>query len=183
MRTWTIGALLCLCAVCGAGCSAITAREAERRAGGWGPLPRSENVGSGELEREAVTLPEPQRSAVLAALALVGTSDRHFDCSGMVVQAYAAAGVDLPRTVREQLAVGEPILPPDLRPGDLVFFAFAHRAADHVGLYAGRGQIVHVSASTRCVQLAPLSSPVFAAAQVAARRPDLARPPAGSPAT
>ena len=109
--------------------------------------------------------------AVAAALGLLGTADGQLDCSGLVRRAYAAAGVDLPRTVREQLEVGEPVLPQHLQPGDLVFFAFRHRTADHVGVYAGRGQMVHVSSSARCVQLVPLASPSIAGAHVAARRP------------
>ena len=154
-----------------AGCTAITAREAQRRSAGWGALPAPTPVDSGELVRDSQALPEPQRSAVAAALGLVGTAAGQLDCSGLVRRAYAAAGVDLPRTVREQLEVGEPVLPQHLQPGDLVFFAFHHRAADHVGVYAGRGQMVHVSSSARCVQLVPLGSPSIAGAQVAARRP------------
>jgi cell wall-associated NlpC family hydrolase len=73
--------------------------------------------------------------------------------------------------VREQWASGAPVADADLQPGDLVFFAFAHRPVDHVGLYVGRGQIVHVSSSQRCVSLVELGSAPFDAARVGARRP------------
>lgn len=158
-----------------AGCTPITAREAQRRSAGWGSLPEPSVLAPGELMQETAALPDPQRAAVSAALGLVGTSDQQLDCSGLVRRAYAAAGVALPRTVSEQLEWGEPVLPQDLQPGDLVFFAFHRRSADHVGVYAGRGQLVHVSSSAGCVQLVPISSPSFAAAQVAARRPATGR--------
>jgi cell wall-associated NlpC family hydrolase len=44
-----------------------------------------------------------------------------FDCSGLAQQAYAAAGVGIPRTSQEQWAAGPQVGQPD--PGDLVFFA------------------------------------------------------------
>ncbi len=179
MRVAAVGGLCLLTLVFGAGCTAITAREAERRSAGWRPLPATETAAVGELERDVSGLPEPQRTAVAAALGLLGTSEHKLDCSGLARRAYAAAGVELPRTVREQIEVGEPVPPQDLQPGDLVFFAFNHRAADHVGLYAGRGMMVHVSRSAGCVQLASLRSPSLAAAQVAARRPGEPRRTAG----
>lgn len=58
-----------------------------------------------------------------------------FDCSGLVVAAYAAAGIRLPRTAQAQYDTG-PLLPPGtpLRAGDLLFFGTPTNV-HHVGIY------------------------------------------------
>jgi peptidoglycan DL-endopeptidase CwlO len=64
-----------------------------------------------------------------------GTGPDAFDCSGLVMQAYAAAGVNIPRTSQDQWAAGPQVSTPE--PGDLVFFAGADGTAaspGHVGL-------------------------------------------------
>jgi cell wall-associated NlpC family hydrolase len=58
-----------------------------------------------------------------------------YDCSGLVMQAYAAAGIAIPRTSQEQWAAGPQVSQPAR--GDLVFFAGADgawSAPGHVGL-------------------------------------------------
>jgi cell wall-associated NlpC family hydrolase len=64
-----------------------------------------------------------------------GTGPAAFDCSGLVMQAYASAGVSLARTSQEQWATESHMSSP--QPGDLVFFAGADGTASapgHVGL-------------------------------------------------
>jgi cell wall-associated NlpC family hydrolase len=64
-----------------------------------------------------------------------GTGPAVFDCSGLVMRAYAAAGVSLARTSQEQWAT-EPHIPGP-QPGDLVFFAGVDgtpSAPGHVGI-------------------------------------------------
>jgi cell wall-associated NlpC family hydrolase len=64
-----------------------------------------------------------------------GTGAGGFDCSGLVMEAYAAAGITIPRTSQEQWAQGPQVNTP--QPGDLVFFAGADgtvTAPGHVGL-------------------------------------------------
>jgi cell wall-associated NlpC family hydrolase len=66
-----------------------------------------------------------------------GNGNPGFDCSGLTHAAYAAAGIDLPRTAQTQydtgplLAAGTP-----LQPGELVFFGTAGRI-HHVGISLG----------------------------------------------
>lgn len=166
-----------------AGCTPLTARQAQRRESGapaaHGPavLPM---VQVADLVTDAHSLPDSQRAIVEGALAALHASSRFVDCSGFVQQVFRGAGVALPRTVQQQWRRGTPVDAPGLRPGDLVFFAFGRRSADHVGIYAGRGQVVHVSSAAAGVQLAPLESAAFAGAWVGARRV-LAR--AGAPRT
>jgi cell wall-associated NlpC family hydrolase len=64
-----------------------------------------------------------------------GTGPGGFDCSGLVMQAYAAAGITIPRTSQEQWAWGPQVSAPEA--GDLVFFAGGDGTAaspGHVGL-------------------------------------------------
>jgi cell wall-associated NlpC family hydrolase len=63
-----------------------------------------------------------------------------FDCSGLVVYAYAAAGIYLPHSSYMQSELGTPVSLSALLPGDLVFF---YSPVSHVGIYIGNGQIVN----------------------------------------
>lgn len=69
-----------------------------------------------------------------------------WDCSGLTMAAWAAAGRSLPHHSASQYAASTPIAESDLRPGDLVFWAAlpgSPRTIFHVGLYLGGGQMVH----------------------------------------
>ena len=46
-----------------------------------------------------------------------------FDCSGLAMMAYRAAGITIPRTSQQQWAFGKQIPASQAKPGDLVFFA------------------------------------------------------------
>jgi cell wall-associated NlpC family hydrolase len=62
-----------------------------------------------------------------------------FDCSGLVMWAYAQVGISLLHFTGDQWNEGEHISRDQLEPGDLVFF-FAD--ISHVGLYVGNGLMV-----------------------------------------
>ncbi|MBK3587807.1 C40 family peptidase [Streptomyces sp. MBT57] len=70
---------------------------------------------------------------------LGGVGPATFDCSGLVLSAYAAAGLSLPRTSQEQSglrpATGA------LLPGDVLYWG-APGAATHVALYIGGDSFV-----------------------------------------
>jgi hypothetical protein len=60
-----------------------------------------------------------------------------FDCSGLAMMAYRAAGIAVPRTSQAQWAYGRQIPASQVQPGDLVFFAGADgtpAAPGHVGI-------------------------------------------------
>ena len=61
-----------------------------------------------------------------------------FDCSGLTQQAWAAAGVSIPRTSYEQMADLPSVPMDDLEPGDII--GFLDNA--HVALYIGNNQII-----------------------------------------
>jgi cell wall-associated NlpC family hydrolase len=84
-----------------------------------------------------------------------GPADGGFDCSGLTVAAYGAAGITLPRTADAQFRAGPRV--PDgqpLLPGDLVFYGTtAH--IHHVGLYIGGGSMVDAPDVGQSVKVEP----------------------------
>jgi cell wall-associated NlpC family hydrolase len=75
-----------------------------------------------------------------------GTAENGFDCSGLVQYAYAQYGVSLPRTSRDQAAMGAAVPPvlSALAPGDILLFAGRPGGGvTHVGLYVGEGRFIH----------------------------------------
>jgi cell wall-associated NlpC family hydrolase len=62
-----------------------------------------------------------------------------FDCSGLVLWAYAQVGISLPHYTGDQWTQGQHISRSQLEPGDLVFF---YQDLGHVGLYIGNGLMV-----------------------------------------
>lgn len=71
-----------------------------------------------------------------------------YDCSGLTMRAYDSAGVQLPRTSREQYTATTRIQASELQPGDLVFWSSdgTTEGIYHVALYAGAGRIVQAPA-------------------------------------
>ncbi|QMU75870.1 hypothetical protein GXW83_09070 [Streptacidiphilus sp. PB12-B1b] len=68
------------------------------------------------------------------------TGPTTFDCSGLMMWAYAKAGMDIGRTTYDQIDVGTPVSSvSDLQVGDLIFF----NDDSHVGMYAGNGIVLH----------------------------------------
>ena len=68
------------------------------------------------------------------------TGPSTFDCSGLMMWAYAQAGLNIGRTTYDQIDAGTPVASEaDLQVGDLVFF----NDDSHVGMYAGDGMILH----------------------------------------
>ena len=63
-----------------------------------------------------------------------------FDCSGLTMRAWGAAGVALPHSSAAQYSSGRHIAASDLQPGDLVFY---YHPISHVGMYIGNGMIVN----------------------------------------
>ena len=86
-----------------------------------------------------------------------------FDCSGLVVWAFAQEGVSLPHFTGDLWNSGVHIPRADLEPGDLVFF-FAD--ISHVGIYLGNGLMVDAPDFGEAVQV----QPVFWSAYVGAVR-------------
>ncbi|MEU5872401.1 NlpC/P60 family protein [Glycomyces sp. NPDC047369] len=75
-----------------------------------------------------------------------------WDCSGLIMGAYAELGIDLPHNAAAQYGRTANISEDELKPGDLVFY----NNLAHVGMYIGNGYIVHAPNSTTVVKVVPL---------------------------
>jgi len=87
-----------------------------------------------------------------------GTGPDSFDCSGLVMMAYQAAGINIPRTSQQQWSWGPRINLHQAQPGDLVFFAGADgstKAPGHVGLVIGGGLMIEAYATGFPIRIAP----------------------------
>jgi cell wall-associated NlpC family hydrolase len=95
-----------------------------------------------------------------------GASPGGFDCSGLVMWAYAQVGVSLPHSSYAQYGYGVPVSRDQLQAGDLVFFD----GLGHVGIYIGGGQFVHAPHTGDVVKISSLSDSWYASTWVGARR-------------
>lgn len=116
---------------------------------------------------------------ILKGLELVGINYRYggtnpdlgLDCSGLVQLVYReAAGLNLPRTAREQSRVGEVVSKNELKAGDLVFFNTMRRAFSHVGIYIGGDRFLHAPRAGAEVRIESLDSSYWASRFNGARR-------------
>lgn len=164
-----------------------TTRETPRTAG---RTTRSGSRGGGILEQMGVLFPSiPTGGSSAAGMRIVNTADQYlgvpyvwggetpkgFDCSGFTKYVFAKNGIELPRTSRQQVQVGEQVATSlaSLRTGDLLFFAENYSRVDHVAIYVGEGRIIHATSSGREVRYDDLRSQRgawFMEHMVAARR-------------
>jgi cell wall-associated NlpC family hydrolase len=79
-----------------------------------------------------------------------GASSKGYDCSGLTMAAWKAAGVSLPHNAAEQWGVVSHISRSQLEPGDLVFYL----SLGHVAIYVGNNQVIHAPQPGEDVKLA-----------------------------
>ncbi len=108
-------------------------------------------------------------TAVRFAIAQVGepyvwgaTGPSSWDCSGLTLSAFQAAGVTLPRTSSSQATVGARVAESALKPGDLVFFYWP---ISHVGIYIGEGLMIHAPHPGDVVKVTSIDTMPFATAR------------------
>jgi cell wall-associated NlpC family hydrolase len=132
-------------------------------------------VGASAITPEGVSVAPPARygGAVGVAMQYLGTpyiwggsSPGGFDCSGLVMYAFAQVGVYLPHNAAAQYNYGTPVSRDELEPGDLVFFD----GLGHVGIYIGGGQFVHAPHTGDVVKISSLYDGWYSSTYVGARR-------------
>ena len=89
-----------------------------------------------------------------------------FDCSGLVYWAYSRLGISVPHSSYALYGLGRNVARSRLRSGDVLFFS----GLGHVGLYIGRGRMVHAPNSGRTVEIVRLRGSHYGSRLVGARR-------------
>jgi cell wall-associated NlpC family hydrolase len=115
--------------------------------------------------------PAPVATAIRYAVAQIGkpyvwggTGPYGYDCSGLVMAAYAAAGVTLPRTTYQQVDAGARVPDAtDIRPGDLIFTVGGETGASvshpgHVGLFIGDNLVIDAPSQGKNVEISAFNA-------------------------
>ncbi|PXY32519.1 C40 family peptidase [Prauserella muralis] len=88
------------------------------------------------------------------------TGPDSYDCSGLMLRAYEAAGITLPRVSRDQYKAGAMLPVEQAQPGDLLFWAYDPSnpaTIHHVAMYLGDGKIVEAQQSGVPVHTRPVA--------------------------
>lgn len=89
-----------------------------------------------------------------------------FDCSGLVYWAYGRLGVSVPHSSYTLYDVGRRVARSRMKAGDLLFF----NGLGHVGIYLGRGRMVHAPHTGTRVQVVSLSRSAYGRSLIGVRR-------------
>ena len=130
---------------------ALAAEKAAEQAAQQAANGTAPSAGGGGSGGGGGFVPPPNASAaqiaIAAAKSMLGTpyvwggaSPSGFDCSGLVMWAYAQAGISMTHSSYTQYADFPHVTRDQLLPGDLVFFYGP--PPSHVGLYIGGGQMI-----------------------------------------
>jgi cell wall-associated NlpC family hydrolase len=85
-----------------------------------------------------------------------------FDCSGLKA-AYAAAGIEIPRTAQTQFNAGPrvPTTGQPVAPGDLVFFGTSPDSVTHVGIAISSTEMINAPHRGALVRVDPIRRPNY----------------------
>jgi murein DD-endopeptidase len=89
-----------------------------------------------------------------------------YDCSGLVYWTYGRLGIDLPHSSYALHDIGRDVPRSEMEPGDVLFFS----GLGHVGIYLGRGRMVHAPYSGRSVEVVTLGRTSYGGRLVGVRR-------------
>ena len=153
----------------------LVQQEAQRRAEEEARLAQARYAGGGNGNGNPElfpNLPPPGPAAAAAidfARAQLGkpyvyaaAGPNSYDCSGLTMASYAAAGISLPHYSGAQYTSLPHVPLNAMQPGDLVFWGAG--GSQHVGIYVGNGLMIHAPHTGDVVKIAPVyGSPVGAA--------------------
>jgi len=153
--------------------SSLTPQQKQQTlGGGGGTTPPSGGGGGGGYTGPTSTQAEKAVAFAYAQLGCpyvfgaTGPCPNGFDCSGLTMSAWAAAGVSIPRT-----SYGQATLPAvstsALQPGDILEFA----GDSHVGIYVGGGMLIDAPQPGMTVEKVSLNSSWYAGNLDGAVRP------------
>jgi cell wall-associated NlpC family hydrolase len=81
------------------------------------------------------------------------TGPGSYDCSGLTMRAWGAAGRYIPRLAASQYLGIQHITADELRPGDLVFWGSSPQGIYHVAMYIGGGMLIEAPRPGRSVDI------------------------------
>ena len=84
-----------------------------------------------------------------------GTGPDRWDCAGLTMKAYAAAGFTIPRTSGGQAGVGRAVSRGEVRAGDLIVY---YSSRSHVAMAVDNARAVHASTEGQPVKIAPIDA-------------------------
>ncbi|MCA1053857.1 C40 family peptidase [Rossellomorea aquimaris] len=101
-----------------------------------------------------------------------GMSSYGFDCSGFSYSMCKANGYVIPRDAGDQAKEGEEVLLTDLKPGDLLFFAYEEGKGSihHVAIYYGDGKMIHSPNTGKSIEVITIQGTYYEKELCAARR-------------
>ncbi|KAB2330600.1 C40 family peptidase [Bacillus mesophilum] len=101
-----------------------------------------------------------------------GMSSYGYDCSGFAYAACRANGYDIPRDASDQAQAGLNIDLEQIRPGDLLFFAYEEGKGKihHVGIYYGDGRLLHSPKTGKTIEVIELQNTIYEKELCTARR-------------
>ncbi|MGC4807126.1 NlpC/P60 family protein [Micromonospora sp. DT233] len=119
------------------------------------PKPKAKSSSSGGSAEKAPAVSGQAGVAVRYAYGALGKpyvwaadGPNGYDCSGLTLAAWRAAGKSLPHNTKMQWSKVSHISRSELRPGDLVFY----NSLGHVSIYVGNGQVIHAPTFGRNVE-------------------------------
>ncbi|WP_143169588.1 NlpC/P60 family protein, partial [Rhodococcus jostii] len=77
-----------------------------------------------------------------------------FDCSGLMIYAFAGIGISLPHYTGYQYTAGEQVPSEEMQRGDMIFWG--PNASQHVALYLGDDQMLEAPESGDVVKISPV---------------------------
>ena len=83
-----------------------------------------------------------------------GSGTMGFDCSGLILYAFAGAGIKLPHYSGSQYQMGRQIPSAQMRRGDVIFYGPG--GSQHVALYLGNNQMIEAPYTGATVRIAPV---------------------------
>jgi cell wall-associated NlpC family hydrolase len=114
----------------------------------------------------------PGQRALAAADAELGKPYRYagagpdsFDCSGLTMWAWRAAGVSLPHSATDQYLSTPHVALSSLQPGDLLYFGSSTSNIAHVAMYVSPGRMIEAEETGTVVSINPMRSGLVGASR------------------
>jgi cell wall-associated NlpC family hydrolase len=118
------------------------------------PPPSAGGAGGAAVEAAESQLGVPYVWGGTSPRGTPGDPSGGFDCSGLVMWAWAQAGVDLPHYSGSQFDDTAPVPVADMEPGDILFYGAG--GSQHEAMYVGGGEMIEAPETGEVVHITPI---------------------------